>query len=132
MWPLSRQPRGYCFPVSSVHCRNTGRRTRRGLFARGALVVTLLGFAEFFATGAGAVGSTTPTTTPGPAPNQSQINAAKSQVASIEATLSKEEQATSALDDRYDTAVENLQNAQNALQTINATIVRTKASVAVD
>ncbi len=92
----------------------------------------MLGFAEFFATGAGAVGSTTPTTTPGPAPNQSQINAAKSQVASIEATLSKEEQATSALDDQYDTAVQNLQNAQSAEQAINAKITQTKAQVAID
>jgi len=78
------------------------------------------------------VGSTTPTTTPGPAPNQSQINAAKSQVAQIEATLSQEEQQTSALDNRYDTAIENLQNAQNSLTAINATIVRTKAQVTVD
>jgi cell wall-associated NlpC family hydrolase len=36
------------------------------------------------------------------------------------------------LDNRYDTAVENLQNAQNSLQTINASIVQTKAHVAVD
>ena len=43
------------------------------------------------------------------------------------ATLSKEEQPTSALDDQYDTAVQNLQNAQNAMQTINAKITQTKA-----
>ena len=92
----------------------------------------MLGFAGFFATGAGAVGSTTPTTTPGPAPNQSQINASKSQVASIEATLNKEEQATSALDDQYDTAVNNLQNAQSAMQTITTKIAQTKAQVAID
>ncbi len=92
----------------------------------------MLGFAGFFATGAGAVGSTTPTTTRGPAPNQSQINASKSQVASIEATLNKEEQATSALDDQYDTAVNNLQNAQIAIQAITAKIARTKAQVALD
>jgi cell wall-associated NlpC family hydrolase len=53
-------------------------------------------------------------------------------VAAIEATLTKEEQATSALDNRYDTAVQNLQNAQNALQTINTKISKTKAQVVVD
>jgi peptidoglycan DL-endopeptidase CwlO len=100
--------------------------------ARAGLVVSILGLAGLSATGAGAVGSTTPTTTSGPAPNQSQINAAKSQVASIETTLSQEEQKTSTLDDQYDTAVENLQNAQNSLHTINATIVQTKAQVTVD
>ena len=92
----------------------------------------MLGFAGFFATGAGAVGSTTPTTTPGPAPNQSQINTAKSQVATIETTLNKEEQATSALDDQYDTAVNNLQNAEIAIQTITTKIAHTKAQVAID
>jgi hypothetical protein len=55
----------------------------------------------------------------GPAPNQSQINASKSQVSAIAATLSQEEQETSALDNRYDTAMQNLQTAQAALQTIN-------------
>jgi cell wall-associated NlpC family hydrolase len=99
---------------------------------RGGLVASILGLAVFSASAAGGVGSTTPTTTPGPAPNQSQINAAKSQVAQIEATLSQEEQQTSALDNRYDTAIENLQNAQNSLAAINATIVRTKAQVTVD
>ena len=53
-------------------------------------------------------------------------------MASIEATLSKEEQATSALDDQYDTAVQNLQNAQSAMQTINTKIAQTKAQVAID
>jgi peptidoglycan DL-endopeptidase CwlO len=86
----------------------------------------------FSASGAGAVGSSTPTTLPGPAPNQSQINAAKSQVSAIEATLGQEEQATSALDNRYDTAMQNLQNAQSALQTITTSIVQTKAAVTVD
>ncbi len=52
----------------------------------------------------------------------------KSQVAAIEATLSKEEQATSALDNHYDTAVQNLSNAQSALQTINAKISQTQGS----
>jgi peptidoglycan DL-endopeptidase CwlO len=39
---------------------------------------------------------------------------------------------TSALDNRYDTAVQNLQNAQNALQAIDASIARTKAAVKID
>jgi cell wall-associated NlpC family hydrolase len=84
------------------------------------------------ATSAGATGTSTPTTTPGPAPNQSQINASQSKVATIEAQLSQEEQQTSVLDNRYDTAVQNLQNAQNSLQSIDASIVRTKAAVSVD
>jgi cell wall-associated NlpC family hydrolase len=53
-------------------------------------------------------------------------------VSAIEATLSQEEQQTSALDNRYDTAVQNLQNAQTALQAIDASISRTKAAVRVD
>jgi cell wall-associated NlpC family hydrolase len=76
--------------------------------------------------------ATTPTTLPGPTPNQSQINAAKSQVTAIEATLSQEEQQSSILDNRYDTAVQNLQSAQNALQSINASIIQTKAAVKTD
>ena len=115
-----------------MHCRNTGRRSRRALFARGALVASTLGLVGFSTSSAGATGSTTPTTTPGAAPNQSQINAAKAKVNAIEATLSQEEQQSSALDDKYDTAVQNLQNAQSALQTIDASIARTKTSVAVD
>src|ERR1700677_3548062 len=99
--------------VSTVHCRNTGRWSRRALFARGALVASILGLAGFSASGAGAIGSSTPTTLPGPAPNQSQINAAKSQVSAIEGTLSQEEQQSNALDDQYDTAVQNEQTAQN-------------------
>jgi peptidoglycan DL-endopeptidase CwlO len=95
-------------------------------------VVTIIGFAGFFTTGAGAVGSTTPTTTPGPAPNQSQINESKSQVAAIEATLSKEEQASSALDDQYDTAVQNAEDAQLAVQTLTTQISTTTAQVATD
>ncbi len=81
---------------------------------------------------AGGAGTTTPTTTPGPAPNQSQINSTKAEVDGIEATLSQEEVQTNLLDGRYDTAMENLQNAQSALQTINASIVQTKAAVDVD
>jgi len=53
-------------------------------------------------------------------------------VDAIAAQLSQEEQESSALDDRYDTAMQNLQTAQAALQTISATIVRTKAAVVVD
>lgn len=128
---MSRRWNGYCFTVSSVDCRNTGRRSRRALLARGALVASILGLTGFSASEAGATTST-PTTLPGPAPNQSQINAAQSQVSAIEATLSQEEQQTSALDNRYDTAVQNLQTAQNALQTIDASIGRTKAAVKVD
>jgi peptidoglycan DL-endopeptidase CwlO len=129
---VSGERKGYCFSVSSVHCRNTGRRWRRALFVRGALVAALVGLAVLSASGAGDVGATTPTTLPGPAPNQSQINAAQSQVSAIEATLSQEEQQSAALDNRYDTAVQNLQDAQNALQTINTSIVQTKAAVKVD
>jgi peptidoglycan DL-endopeptidase CwlO len=114
-----------------VHCRNTGRQLRRVIFARSALVACTLGLVGFSASGAGATG-TTPTTTPGAAPNQSQINAAKTKVSAIEATLSQEEQQSSALDNRYDTAVQNLQNAQSALQTITASIVRTKVAVTTD
>jgi cell wall-associated NlpC family hydrolase len=86
----------------------------------------------FSASGAGATGTVPPTTLPGPAPNQSQINAAKSKVNAIEATLSQEEQQSAALDDRYDTAVQNLQTAQNALQAINASIIQTRAAVKVN
>jgi cell wall-associated NlpC family hydrolase len=96
-----------------------------------ALVASTLGLAGISSSVAGAT-STTPTTHPGPAPNQTQINAAKSKVSAIEATLSQEEQESSALDNRYDTAVQNLQNAQNALQTINASIIKTKSAVQVD
>jgi cell wall-associated NlpC family hydrolase len=123
---------GYPFTVSSVDCRNTGRRSRRALLARGALVASTLGLAGFSASGAGATGTSTPTTLRGPAPNQSAINAAKSKVNAIEATLSQEEQQSSALDNQYDTAVQNLQNAQSALQTIDASIIQTKAAVQVN
>jgi cell wall-associated NlpC family hydrolase len=120
---------GYCFTVSLVHCRNTRRRRGRALFVCCALMAPVLGSAVFAAPAAVA---TTPTTLPGPAPNQSQINAAQSQVRQIEATLGQEEQRTSALDNQYDTAEQNLQNAQAALTTITATITKTKASVALD
>ncbi len=58
--------------------------------------------------------ATTSTTLPGPAPNQSQINATQSQVGQIESTLAQEEQQTSILDDKYNTAQQNVQNAQTA------------------
>jgi cell wall-associated NlpC family hydrolase len=79
-----------------------------------------------------AAGATTSTTLPGPAPNQSQINATKSQVGQIEATLSQEEQQTSILDDKYNTAEQDLQNAQTALQTLATNLVHTRAAVNVD
>jgi peptidoglycan DL-endopeptidase CwlO len=129
---MSRRWNGYCFSVSSVDCRNTGRRYRRALLARGVLVASMLALAGFSSSEAGATGTSTPTTLPGPAPNQSQINAAKSQVSAIEGTLSQEEQQSNALDDQYDTAVQNEQTAQNALVTINASIVRTQAAVKID
>jgi cell wall-associated NlpC family hydrolase len=77
-------------------------------------------------------GATTSTTLPGPAPNQSQINSTQSQVGQIESTLSQEEQQTSILDDKYNTAQQNLQNAQTALQTIAANLVHERSSVNVD
>ena len=83
-------------------------------------------------TGAGAAPHSTSTTLPGPAPNQSQIDATQSQVAQIEATLTKEEQQSSILDDRYTTAVQNLQNAQSELQSIAANLVHARSAVATD
>ena len=50
----------------------------------------------------------------------------------IEATLSQEEQQLSVLDNRYDTAVQNLQTAQSALQAIDGKLTQTKAAVLVD
>jgi cell wall-associated NlpC family hydrolase len=76
--------------------------------------------------------ATTSTTLPGPAPNQSQINATQSQVSQIEATLAQEEQQTSILDDKYNTAQQNLQNAQTALQTIDANLTHERSEVEVD
>jgi peptidoglycan DL-endopeptidase CwlO len=74
----------------------------------------------------------TPTTVPGPAPNQSQINSTTSQVQKIEGTLAQEEQQASVLDDRYDTAVQNMQAAQHAATVLGATLQRTKTTVAAD
>ena len=82
--------------------------------------------------GATGAGATTSTTLPGPAPNQSQINATQSQVGQIEATLAQEEQQTSVLDDKYNTAEQNLQDAQTALQTIAANLVHARSAVNVD
>jgi peptidoglycan DL-endopeptidase CwlO len=108
--------------------------------ARGALVALLIGLMGagaselegLVAPGAGATGSTTETTTAGPAPNQAQINAAKTQVATIEATLAQEEQQSSLLDNRYVVAQQNLQNAQNALATIDTSITETRTAVQTD
>jgi cell wall-associated NlpC family hydrolase len=108
--------------------------------ARGVLVATLLGLtgagvpglASLYAPGASATGTSSSTTTPGAAPNQSQINATQSQVNAIAATLSQEEQESEVLDNSYDNAVQNLQNAQNALQAIETTLARTDAAVRVD
>ena len=79
-----------------------------------------------------AAGATTSTTTPGPAPNQSQINSTESQVAQIESTLTQEEQQTSILDDKYNTAVQTLQNDQTEEQSLAAQLVSAKAAVKVD
>ena len=86
--------------------------------------------APLVASGAGA--TNTSTTLPGPAPNQSQINSTQTQVAQIEGTLTQEEQQGSILDDKYNTAEQDLQNAQNQLQSLAASLVRTKSEVSVD
>jgi cell wall-associated NlpC family hydrolase len=90
----------------------------------GALVAPLIA--------ANAAAAPAPTTLPGPAPNQSQIDATKAQASQIEATLTQEERQSSILDDRYNTAMQNLQDAQNQLQALAASMVRAKAQVAVD
>jgi cell wall-associated NlpC family hydrolase len=97
----------------------------------------MLGLMGALASGPGGVlaspvDATTPTTTPGPAPNQSQINAAQAQVNTIEATLSQEEQQSSVLDDRYDTAVQDEQSAQASLSVITTRLVSTRGAVAAD
>jgi cell wall-associated NlpC family hydrolase len=123
-----------------VNCRSTGRRVPRAAFGRGMMVATILvlvgvstpGLVGIAAPGAGATGTSSSTTLPGPAPNQSQINSTQSQVSQVEATLTQEEQQSSLLDNRYDTAVQSLQNAQDALQKINATLTTTRAAVQVD
>ena len=123
-----------------MNCRSTGRRVPRAAFGRGMMVATILvlvgvstpGLVGIAAPGAGATGTSSSTTLPGPAPNQSQINSTQSQVSQVEATLTQEEQQSSLLDNRYDTAVQSLQNAQDALQKINATLTTTRAAVQVD
>jgi cell wall-associated NlpC family hydrolase len=99
-----------------------------------AILAGLLGalVAPLVAPDAGATNSGTPTTLPGPAPNQSQINSTQSKVAQIESTLTQEEQQTSVLDDKYNTAEQDVQNAQNQLQAIAASLVRAKSEVTVD
>ena len=116
--------------VDAVNCRSTVRR--RNLVARAAVIAGLLGVWCSGATAAGATGSSTSTTLPGAAPNQSQINATQSQVAQIEGTLTQEEQQTSILDDKYNTAVQSLQNAQTALQTIDTGLVHARSAVDTD
>ena len=96
------------------------------------MVVGLLAALLSTATAAMNAGATTSTTLPGPAPNQSQINSTQSQVSQIEATLAQEEQQSSILDDKYNTAQQNLQDAQAALQTIATNLVHTRSAVNVD
>ena len=113
-----------------MRCRLTVRgvaRTTRGAIVAG-LLCTLI--APLVAADAGA--APTPTTLPGPAPNQSQIDASQSQVAQIESTLTTEEQQAAVLDDKYNTAEQNLQNAQNQLQVLAVSLVRAKNQVALD
>ena len=96
------------------------------------MVVGLLAALLSTAAAVANAGATTSTTLPGPAPNQSQINSTQSQVSQIEATLAQEEQQTSILDDKYDTAQQDLQNAQTALQTIATNLVHARSAVNVD
>jgi cell wall-associated NlpC family hydrolase len=96
------------------------------------MVVGVLAALLSMGTAAANAGATTSTTLPGPAPNQAQINATQSQVNQIEGTLTEEEQQTSILDDKYNTAQQNLQNAQAALQTIAANIVHARSAINVD
>src|ERR1700734_2529413 len=122
------QPLRSC-AVDTVNCRSTVRW--RTPLVRVTMVVGLL--AALLSTAAAAnAGATTSTTLPGPAPNQSQINATKSQVSQVETTLAQEEQQTSILDEKYDTAQQNVQNAQAALQTIATSLAHERASVKAD
>jgi cell wall-associated NlpC family hydrolase len=116
--------------VGAVRCRTTASSTSRSV--RAALVAAVVGalLSPLVTSGAGA--TNTSTTLPGPAPNQSQIDATQSQVSQIEATLTQEEQQTSVLDDRYNTAVQNLQNAQSALQALAASLVQARSAVSTD
>ena len=115
--------------VDTVNCRDTVRR--RTPLVRVTMVVGLL--AALLSTAAATnAGATTSTTLPGPAPNQSQINATQSQVSQVETTLAQEEQQTSILDEKYDTAQQDVQNAQTALQTIATNLVHERSSVKAD
>src|SRR5580704_15965863 len=115
--------------VVTVNCRDTVRR--RTPLVRVTMVVGLL--AALLSTAAATnAGATTSTTLPGPAPNQSQINATQSQVSQVETTLAQEEQQTSVLDEKYDTAQQDVQNAQTALQAIAANLVHERSSVKAD
>ena len=96
------------------------------------MIVSVLGALLSTATATANAGATTSTTLPGAAPNQSQINSTRSQVNQVEATLAQEEQQSSILDDKYNTAQQNLQDAQTALQTIAANLVHTRSAVNVD
>jgi cell wall-associated NlpC family hydrolase len=118
--------------VGAVNCRGTVRRGAHRF--RTASVAVLLGASiSICATaGAGATKTGSPTTLPGPAPNQSQINSTQSKVSQIESTLAQEEQQTSILDDKYNTAQQNLQNAQNQVQALQADLVQTKSAVDAD
>src|SRR5271170_764839 len=98
---------------------------------RGVAVAAIIGLVGAGASGlgfstpvAGASG-TTSTTSPGPAPDQSQIDATQTQVNTIESTLAQEEQQGSLLDGRYDTAIENQQNAESALAAVSAKLAQT-------
>ena len=113
-----------------MRCRATVRGVTPA--TRVAIVAGMLAAlcAPLVAAQAGA--TNTPTTVPGPAPNQSQINSTQAQVSQIEGTLTQEEQQGSVLDDKYNTAEQDLQNAQNQLQSLAASLVHTKSEVSVD
>jgi len=118
--------------VGAANCRISAR-CKGGAIRTFAFAGLLAGLSVPLVTaGAGAAPNSTSTTLPGPAPNQGQINATQSQVAQIEATLTKEQQQSSILDDKYNTAVQNQQNAEAALQSIGASLVKARASVASD
>jgi cell wall-associated NlpC family hydrolase len=118
-----------CCAVDAVNRRGTARKS--GALVKLIMIVGLLGV-PLTASATTSAGATTSTTLPGPAPNQSQINATQSQVGQIETTLAQEEQQTSILDDKYNTAEQNLQEAQATLQTIAANLAHARAAVVVD
>jgi cell wall-associated NlpC family hydrolase len=116
--------------VSAGHCRGAVRLNFTSRLSRAALVAAFAGgLLPLLATPAGSV---TTTTLPGPAPNQSQIDATQAQVTQVEATLTQEEQQTSILDDKYNTAEQDLQNAQTSLKSIDADLIHTRTAIAVD